>query len=517
MNIPLRKGNRSGSASPVAIWFWGSFVLFVALVASLLPSHRRDRSSRDLLLYCAAGLREPVEQIVAEYRMEHGVTVHVQYDGSNVLLSKIEVSGEGDLYLAADNSYLAIAREKKLVEEVLPLAQMQAVVGVPGGNPRRLESLDDLLRPGVRLVIPSPEQAAIGQATRDALKATGRWEELEEHTRQFGVFRPTVGNAANDIKIGSVDAGFLWDAVVDQYDEIDIVRLPELEGAIGEIGLGVLASSKDPTAALHFARYLAARDRGIPILEREGYEVVEGDTWASQPQLTLYAGAVTRNALEPVVQAFAEREGAKVTTVYNGCGILTAQMRSLTAEQSGDFPDAFMACDNYYMREVSDLFGSSAEVSSAPIVIATAHGNPKNIQRLSDLTNPDVKVVLGQPEQCTIGVLSRRLLEAEGITKTALAGNLVAEMPTSAMLVPSITTGAADVALVYATDAQAERDRLEVVEIDSPFARAIQPFGIADSSDHKLLGKRLLESIAQSRDQFESAGFEWRLAPSAGE
>ncbi|MGI9456758.1 MAG: substrate-binding domain-containing protein, partial [Aeoliella sp.] len=120
-------------------------------------------------------------------------------------------------------------------------------------------------------------------------------------------------------------------------------------------------------------------------------------------------------------------------------------------------------------------------------------------------------VILGQPEQCTIGVLSRRLLEAEGLFEKVRDQNVVAEMPTSAMLVPNIVTGAADAALVYVTDAQAEREKLEIIDIDSPLAKAVQPYGVANSSEHSQLGGRLLEAISRSRDQFQSRGFEWQL------
>ena len=42
-------------------------------------------------------------------------------------------------------------------------------------------------------------------------------------------------------------------------------------------------------------------------------------------------------------------------------------------------------------------------------------------------------------------------------------------------------------------------------------ARLIQPFSVARSSDHKYLGRRLFAKLTQSRDKFESKGFNWRL------
>jgi molybdenum ABC transporter molybdate-binding protein len=265
------------------LWFAGSVLLMAAMLVSLFLPERRPEG---VTLACAAALRQPVEEAIAAYRAEHGGDVRVQYGGSNTLLGQIEVSGVGDLYLPADDSYLKLARTKGLIEEVLPLAQMRAVVGVRRGNPKQLHSLDDLLRSDVRLVLANPDQAAIGSRVREALQHTGKWDAVQRHVRDNGVFKPTVSDSANDILLGSVDAGFLWDAVAAQYPEIEVVQLPELAEARANVGVGRLTGAKHPAAAEHFARYLAASDRGLRVLWAQGYQTVEGQPWAETPRPT---------------------------------------------------------------------------------------------------------------------------------------------------------------------------------------------------------------------------------------
>jgi ABC-type molybdate transport system substrate-binding protein len=102
---------------------------------------------------------------------------------------------------------------------------------------------------------------------------------LADHVRRHGVFKPTVGDVASDIALGSVDAGIIWDAVAAQYDEMDIVRIPELTDAVAHVGIGVLKSSNDRKSAEHFVRYLSARDRGLEHFEQAGFPVVTGPTW----------------------------------------------------------------------------------------------------------------------------------------------------------------------------------------------------------------------------------------------
>ena len=62
-----------------------------------------------------------------------------------------------------------------------------------------------------------------------------------------------------------------------------------------------------------------------------------------------------RPAIEQTITAFEEREGVRVPRVYNGCGILVAQMKA------GQVPDAYFACDVEFMKQVQALFPDSED------------------------------------------------------------------------------------------------------------------------------------------------------------
>lgn len=508
---PLPTLNPIYSAAGASLIVLAGLVYLLARSSSLGPTV--DNGGGELLVHCAAGMRVPVEQIAKDYKEAFGVSIRLQYGGSNSLLSQIEVGKIGDLYLAADESYLQIAREKALVAEGLPLAHMGPVIIVPAGNPKQVQGIEDLLRDDVRVSLANPDQAAMGKVTRVCMEKLGLWEALEARVRKNGVFKPTVNDVANDVLLGSVDAGIVWDAVAAQFSDIGVVRSTELAQERVLVSVGILTTTKKPASALHFARFLSARDRGLPVFRTAGYQPVEGDVWSDNPKLTLFAGAVNRQALEPIVKAFQQRHGVVVRTVYNGCGILTAQMRAIEEKAESGFPDVYMACDVFYMDTVKEMFQDAVNVSDTQIVIAVQAGNPKGITSVDDLIKPGVRLAIGQPEQCTIGILSRRLLESAEIYDTAIKSNVVTETATSSLLIPSIATGAADAALVYFSDAQAASEKVDVVPIDSPLAQAIQPLGIATSSEQKQLGRLLFEQITEAREVFEAAGFRWRIDP----
>jgi ABC-type molybdate transport system substrate-binding protein len=354
-----------------------------------------------------------------------------------------------------------------------------------------------------------------------AMGDTNRWAQLERHViaDQRGVFKPTVNDVAADVKLGSVDAAIVWDSTVAMPSfrgELETLALPELDGPPNLVALCVLNSSRRPTAALKFARYLSARDRGLLSFAQFGLSPVEGDVWAERPEITFFCGAVSRRAMEPIVAGFEKREDCVVNTVYDGCGILTSRMKTIEGQrQAQGFPDVYVACDTYYLENVRQWFQEAAEVSDTEIVIAVPKGSTK-VASLNDLVKPGIRVAVGEPDQCTIGALTRRLLAKEGLydalkTKQQQEGEVVVEKSSSALLVPDVVTGHVDAAVAYVTDVMASRDQVDVVRIDSALNMAIQPLSIARTSDHKHLVRRLFRRIADSPEAFENAGFHFRL------
>ena len=73
-----------------------------------------------LLVLCAAGLKPPVENIAREFEQAEGVKIQLQFGGSQTLLANLEVSQRGDLFIAAEDFYAQLAREKNLVREIIP-------------------------------------------------------------------------------------------------------------------------------------------------------------------------------------------------------------------------------------------------------------------------------------------------------------------------------------------------------------------------------------------------------------
>jgi molybdate transport system substrate-binding protein len=478
-------------------------LLGLSLLLFVKPAGKATATRREaLLVYCAAGLKAPVEAIARKYQEEFGTEVQLQFGGSGTLLNNLKVSQRGDLFLAADSSFVAIGRSNQLLAEVLPVARQSPVIIVPKANPKGIGTVADLLRPGTRVALANPDAAAVGTLTRAALTRSGQWEALSAAAT---VLKPTVGDVANDVKLGSVDAGIVWDATAAQYPDLAAVHAPELAGFTSDVSICVLKACEQPTLALHFARFLSARDRGLPTFASQGYKVVEGDVWTPHPEVLLYSGAVNRSAVEPTLQAFEKREGVTITRVYNGCGILTAQIRA------GQKPDAYFACDTSFMESVTNYFQPSSDVSETAMVLLTQKGNPRGITQLADLGRPGLRVGLAHEQQSALGALTARLLKRLGLYEK-VTPNVAVQAPTGDLLLNQLRAGGLDVALVYAANASQVRDQLDVIELREPGALAVQPYAVGNQSANAHLMERLLLAIqsAESRQNFERMGFKWR-------
>ncbi len=523
----LSANHRAGFLLKPWLVTFGSLVVLAVVVVLLWrrPASPDLPTEEGLVLYCAAGILKPVEEIAAAYEQEYGVRVRIEPGGSGTLLSKLRVAPErADLYLAAEESYLREARSMKLVAEVLPVASMHAVIAVPAGNPGGIRKAEDLLREEVSVVLPNPELAAVGRSVQRALRGAGLWEKLEAriHAPQSRVsLVGTVNEAAQAVKLEAADAAFIWDATARQFGLEYIEPSGLSEKAIEQIQIGVSAGTARPTAALHFARYLTAADRGQPVFARNFFQpLADADQWEDRPHLVLMAGAMLKPAIDEQIKEFAAREGVEISTIYAGCGIHVAQMKAMKRGESvpNRFPDAYFSCDTSFLDMVQQWFEAGRNIARNDIVLAVAAGNPKGVRSAEDLARPELRVGLAHPQNSALGALTDNLLKKIGLHERVYRKDRrypVVHTDAGHDLVNKLRVGALDVAVVYRSNVLSHRKTgqhdVDIVDMNLPEALAIQPYAVSQNSRHRYLMRRLLEKFLSpdSYRRFTEVGFYW--------
>jgi molybdate transport system substrate-binding protein len=488
--------------------FLAAILLLVAVVLgyaawSLMPSGHAGAKT-ELTVFCAAGLKKPVEAIAQKYREELGIEVSLQYGGTGTLLSQLQVAKQGDLFIAADDGSLADAQKLKLTKEVVPMVVQHPVVAVKKGNPKGIRTLADLTRADVKFAIANPDAASISKVTRKLL--ANQWDAF---AAKASVMKPTVTEIAADTQIGAVDAAILWDSTVPQFKQLESVELPEFTKHRENASAAVLAFCTQPQEALKFARYLAAPDKGGLVFKEHGFQLAGGDQWAERPEMILYSGGVNRLAIEKLIHQFAEREGVTVTTVFNGCGMLCSAMKTMQDSSNPQFPDAYYACDVCFVPPVAQHFPEAVMLTETEIVIAVPKGNAKNIKTLADLAQTGLRVGLCNAEQSTLGFMTNAILKGSNLQES-VRKNVVVEVPTADFLINQMRAGSIDAAIVYRVNVQMQQEHFDFIPLPADKAKAVQPFAVRHDSVNRQLSGRLLTFLKGNKEAFEATGFVWR-------
>lgn len=241
-----------------------SLVIGAILAISLAAAGSAAEDS--LLVYCGAGLNEPMEEIATLFEEEEGVGVDYTFGGSAQLLTQIELYQTGDLYMPGARSYIDSAIEKGFVDETANVVYHVPCIIVPKGNPAGIESLEDLAEPGVRVALGDPEGPAIGKDSKKMLEGLGIWEDANKNVVAFSA---TVNELLVYISLGQADAAIVWEDLYNP-DEMDEVEIPQEMNGIKVVPIGTLVFSENKEMAEKFMNFVAS-DEGKAVFVDHGF------------------------------------------------------------------------------------------------------------------------------------------------------------------------------------------------------------------------------------------------------
>jgi len=209
-----------------------------------------------LYLYCGAGIRPFMDPAVEAYRqVQPNVRVDVGYAGSGCLLSQLTFARRGDLYMPGEDFYLGQARERGFITGQELVGYFEPVLLVQEGNPKGIETIDDLARPGLKVGVGEPEACAVGRAAEAVLRAANLAEAAEANIVLRAGNVPELGNA---VKLKSLDVAIVWNVTAAQVaDSCDEIRLPHDLYQPSPIPVGVLKFSEHPAEAKAFVEFCA--------------------------------------------------------------------------------------------------------------------------------------------------------------------------------------------------------------------------------------------------------------------
>ena len=235
---------------------------------------RPDKSEsevKELLLYCGAGIRPPVDELVETFSREQGVKIITDYAGAEVLISKVKITHRGDLYMPGDKHYVEQAAQEGMILSQRSVCYFVPTILVQKGNPKNIHDLQDLLGPGIKLGLGDARACAIGKKVKLIFARDNiAWEDIEKNL----VFQSmTVNELGMQIQARSLDAVIVWDAIAKYYSDYGTeVPIPVEKNVISTVDIGVLKFTQNKELAEKFVEF-AASDRGQAIFRKHLYRV----------------------------------------------------------------------------------------------------------------------------------------------------------------------------------------------------------------------------------------------------
>lgn len=185
---------------------WLTAALALQLAAGCSGEQGEPRS---LTVFCGSANKPAMERIARLYEQERKVKVELIFGGSGTLLSQIELSRSGEIYLPGSPDYALIAERR---QQIIPgsdrvVAYLVPAIITPKGNPARIAQLEDLARPGVRVGLGNPETVCLGLYGVELLERNGLLDSVLGNVVTFGA---SCSKTANLAAMSQVDAILGW-------------------------------------------------------------------------------------------------------------------------------------------------------------------------------------------------------------------------------------------------------------------------------------------------------------------
>lgn len=245
-----------------------SRIVFCVLLLLSFTHVLADDGSGSVFVYAGAGLKGPMTQIGEIFEEKTGIVVEYTFAGSGTLMTQMELSQKGDVYIPGGHPDYAIAQNKSLVMDPEYIAYHVPVIGVQPGNPFEIESVKDFTREGLKLALGDVNATAIGRQGQKLFNKLGLADEIE---RNVILRSPTINEVVTAMKMKQADACLI---TMDQVKGIDIeqVMLPDEESIALVVPIGVTTFTTQEDIARKFVDFVSS-DEGKDVFKKHGFPV----------------------------------------------------------------------------------------------------------------------------------------------------------------------------------------------------------------------------------------------------
>lgn len=265
------------------------FILIVGLAALLVcnactvPTSQSTAATQpkpvSLNVFAAASLTAAFGEIGKGFQVTHPeVTVTFNFAGSQQLAQQINSAAPADVFASANQAQMDVTVKAGSIAggAPQPFAKNRLVVIYPKTNPGGVQTLADLAKPGLKLVL-ADKTVPVGQYALsfldNAAKDAGFYATFKEDVLKNVVsYELDVKSVLAKVLLDEADAGIVYttDAATDKAGKTGQLAIPDNLNVIAVYPIAVVKDSANLAAAQAFIDYVLSPD-GQAVLSKYGF------------------------------------------------------------------------------------------------------------------------------------------------------------------------------------------------------------------------------------------------------
>jgi molybdate transport system substrate-binding protein len=241
-------------------------------------------TGKRITAFCGSASKPALEEAAKVFEERTGIKVDLHFSGSGTMLSQLKMSRRGDLYVPGTPDYMLKAIEERVVdpETVKIIAYLVLAIDVQHGNPKKIHTLSDLAKQGIKVGIGNPEAVCVGLYAIELLERHGLLKKVQKN---IVTHAPSCSATASLLVMKKVDAIIGW-RVFSKWnpDKIEAVLLkPHEVPRLAYIPVAISYYSQDRESAQKFIDFLTSPE-GQKIFAKWGYIATEKEARKFAPR-----------------------------------------------------------------------------------------------------------------------------------------------------------------------------------------------------------------------------------------
>ncbi len=224
-------------------------------------------NQRELVVLCGSSFVNPTEQLCSEFTAKTGIEIVTTVAGSEDFLPLVKAGRKGDILVTHD-PYLEYVSDADALGEYVHVGFVAPVLAVQKGNPKGIESIEDITRPGLKIALTDPEYSTCGEMVFRLLEKKGIKDAVLKNVEN----RLTKGHSTlgTFLKTEAVDAVIMWNGVAHTFGKnLEVVPTPYEYDEDIRVHIIGLSYSEQPELLKKFFEF--TRNGGPEIFAWHGY------------------------------------------------------------------------------------------------------------------------------------------------------------------------------------------------------------------------------------------------------